>query len=310
MHYSLPVKQPIHLLHGTSFLLVRRESESMLEIVVLVTTLVSLLLMYPSYMNWKAPENSPTEFLRSANVRDPQKKVVVFLGDSITKGRISANFVHLLSRDLDSDRFQLINAGVNADLTWHVMQRLDKVIRCDPDIVIILIGTNDANSTRIGAGRSPATAFRKLPRIPDINWFEANLKRIVHRLTESTRARIALLSIPPLGEDLESSAVTLSSEFSETIGGIAVKTNTAYLPLHEKMLEFIRDNPSRPKKSIETSFWWIFTSLYWHYLFRRSWNQISAQRGFRLLNDHIHLNDDAAKMVADLIRDFILEELA
>ncbi|MFX1369036.1 MAG: SGNH/GDSL hydrolase family protein [Promethearchaeota archaeon] len=279
----------------------------MLEIWVLVTALVSLILVYPSYMNWKSPKNSPTEFLRSGNIRSLQK-VVVLLGDSITKGRISADYVQLLSKDLEENRFNLINAGVNGDLAWHVLQRLDEVIQCNPDIVTILIGTNDANSTRMGMHRSPATAFRKLPRIPDIDWFEANLKEIVHRLAESTKARIALLSIPPLGEDLDSYAVALSSQFSETIREIALQTNTAYLPLHEKMLKFIRNNPSRPKKPIETSFWWIFASLYWHYLFRGSWNSISAQRGFRLLNDHIHLNDDAAMMVADMIRDFILEE--
>ena len=34
--------------------------------------------------------------------------------------------------------------GMNGDLAWNVNERIDKIIKCDPDLVFLLIGSNDA----------------------------------------------------------------------------------------------------------------------------------------------------------------------
>ena len=33
---------------------------------------------------------------------------------------------------------------MNGDLAWNVNQRIDEIIKCDPDLVFLLIGSNDA----------------------------------------------------------------------------------------------------------------------------------------------------------------------
>jgi hypothetical protein len=54
---------------------------------------------------------------------------------------------------------------------------------CKPSAVTILIGTNDCRSGPIDAARG-------------------NLSEILPRLSRETQARIAVLSIPPLGEEI------------------------------------------------------------------------------------------------------------
>ena len=43
--------------------------------------------------------------------------------------------------------FSIVNAGINGDLAWNLLERLDDVIDCNPNHITILIGTN-VNSLR------------------------------------------------------------------------------------------------------------------------------------------------------------------
>ncbi|MFY7999555.1 MAG: SGNH/GDSL hydrolase family protein, partial [Candidatus Kapaibacteriota bacterium] len=65
---------------------------------------------------------------------------VVCLGDSITKGMISYHWIQEISRKIPAFRF--LNHGVNGDLAYNVLKRLEPVIAAKPDVVVIL--PNDA----------------------------------------------------------------------------------------------------------------------------------------------------------------------
>ena len=73
---------------------------------------------------------------------------LICLGDSITRGQVSADYVALLRTRLPDDT--VINAGVNYEPSSELVKRLDAVIAQDPDVVTVLIGTNDANATLSG----------------------------------------------------------------------------------------------------------------------------------------------------------------
>ncbi len=92
------------------------------------------------------PDNSPAAFLES-NPDRTGKKVVVCVGDSITHGRVSHNYVDMTAGKLSDRGFIIVNAGVNSELAYNVLSRIDEIIRCKHDYVTILIGTNDANSS-------------------------------------------------------------------------------------------------------------------------------------------------------------------
>jgi lysophospholipase L1-like esterase len=69
--------------------------------------------------------------------------LVVLLGDSITAGVMSANFVDQLTVRMGHDGYQFINAGINGDAAYNLLQRLVPIIDAKPDAVAIMVGTND-----------------------------------------------------------------------------------------------------------------------------------------------------------------------
>ena len=96
-----------------------------------------------------APDN-PLEYVREHKA-GADKHVIVCVGDSITRGEVSYNYVDRLEARL-GDRYEVINAGINSELSYEVLQRLDQVIACEPELVTVLIGTNDANASMSDEG--------------------------------------------------------------------------------------------------------------------------------------------------------------
>ncbi len=276
-----------------------------------VALFVLLLVLFGNafYQAMKLPNNTPSKYLRQQTKSDGHKKVVVLLGDSVTHGRIGVNYVDMVEGQLEGDQFEIINAGINSELAWNNLQRVDEVIQCDPDIVTVLIGTNDANATLSTDTMRSYVRRMKLPREPDSDWYRESLSSLVKRLKTETNAQIALLSIPTIGEEANHPAFIRSSEYSSIVRDIADETDVTYLPLHEKMIEFLRDTPGTPTYSYEKSFIGMFKAIFKRYLLRKSWNSISNNSGFSLHVDYIHLNTAGARMIADLIGEFIQSAL-
>jgi lysophospholipase L1-like esterase len=260
------------------------------------------------YQSMKLPDNSPTNYLKRQKP-DDQNSVVVLLGDSITHGRIGVNYVDIIEEQLGRERFEFINAGINSELAWNNLQRIDDVIQCDPDIVTVLVGTNDANAVMAEVTMKSYVRRMKLPRAPDIDWYRECLTTLVKRLKTDTNARIALLSIPTIGEDSNHLVFTKSSEYSEIVHDVAKDLDVAYLPLHEKMVEHLRVNEMNATYPYEGYYVGIFKVIMSHYLLRKSWDDIARDSGFSLHVDYLHLNTAGAQMIADLISDFIKSTL-
>ena len=121
--------------------------------------------------SWQLPDMDAS----SVDLKDNDKPVVVCCGDSITHGHIGYNWVGSL-REKDSSKIY-INAGINADLTWNLNQRVDDIIKHDPDYITILIGTNDAiGSQPVQLIQDYYIETKNLPKTPSIEWFEELFK--------------------------------------------------------------------------------------------------------------------------------------
>lgn len=92
----------------------------------------------------------------------------------------------MLEQRFAADRFTFTNAGVNGDLAYNALQRLDSVIRLRPDVVTVLLGTNDANASLTERNVRMFTRMKTLPTRPTIDWFRESLTAIVDRLTTET----------------------------------------------------------------------------------------------------------------------------
>ncbi len=284
----------------------------MLELLVSAVVLFGLVIILfgnAYFQSMKLPDNTPSKYLRQQTKTNGRKNVVVLMGDSITHGRIGVNYVDMVEDQLNGDQFEIINAGINSELAWNNLQRVDEVIQCDPDIVTVLIGTNDANATLSPDAMRSYVRRMKLPRDPDSDWYKESLISLVQKLKTETNAQIALLSIPTIGEESNHPAFLRSSEFSSIVQDIAEETNVTYLPLHEKMIDFLRDAPRTPTYPYEKSYMGMFKAILKRYLLRKSWDKIANNSGVSLHVDYMHLNTAGARMIADLIGEFIQSAL-
>ena len=135
----------------------------------------------------REPENSPSAFLRRGR-RITTRTLVLCAGDSITHGVVSANYVDMLERRFAADGYEFVNAGVNGNLAYNLLQRLDDVIACQPDVVTVLIGTNDVNATFSQEWEDSYRKEQKLPEKPTLAWYRLNVERIIDRLRSETDA--------------------------------------------------------------------------------------------------------------------------
>ncbi len=147
---------------------------------------------------------------------------VVCLGASTVQGNMSYNFVDELARRLPDRTF--VNAGVNGETSAQVLSRVPEVVACQPTDVIVMAGANDLaaiRGARLAGGRR--TTFDE---------FHANLTAIVRGLRP---ARVALMSIQPLGEVLDSPENQDMDRLNAIVRGVADAEDVPYLPFNEQM---------------------------------------------------------------------------
>jgi lysophospholipase L1-like esterase len=253
----------------------------------------------------RLPDNNPRSFLaRGKETR--QHPVLVCAGDSITHGRVSVNYVDILSRRPSLRGYTFINAGINSELAYNLRLRLDEIIRCNPEVITILIGTNDADASLAEGTARRLIREMRLPWKPDSAWFRENLSAVCSKLKAGTRARIALLSLPPIGEEPGSVAYRRAAEYSRIIREVAAAQKVDYLPLNETMARRLEARGVTPELRYEGDTEIpLYRALAKHYLLRKSYDEISEGYRFLFLTDLLHLNTRGSSAVADLIEKYL-----
>jgi len=238
-------------------------------------------------------------------------KTVVCFGASLTAGTVSFDYLTLLRARSSLAGFRFINHGVNGDVAWNGLQRLDDVIAEKPDAVTILIGTNDVNATMSERNLLRYREFNHLPVDPTLPWYEENLRAIVARLKHETRARLALLSLAVIGEDLEHEANRKVNLYNEVIRRVAGGEKLDYLPLHERMVAWLREHEGDraqlpPRIEYRDGLHHIGNAVALH-ASGLSWDEVSRRNGLQLTTDGLHLNGVGAGMIADLVEGWLIQ---
>jgi lysophospholipase L1-like esterase len=250
------------------------------------------------------PENYPNAINRQQI--NPSKKVLVCFGDSNTHGNVSYNWVDDLSNQLSD--YQVFNAGINSDLTYTLLRRIDDVIACNPDYVSILIGTNDVNSTM---HPKMEKRYQNLGRIskdisPNFEGFKENYIEIIHQLKQKTKAKIAIMSLPVMGENLAHEANIRADKYSKFIKQLAENEQVVYLPVREIQKEFLVKNPKPLKHTFEETYKLLNHSVIGHYIFGKTWDEMTTKHGFQLTPDNLHQNSTGGGMIRDLVKGFVI----
>lgn len=109
---------------------------------------------------------------------------VVFLGDSLTRGpgiELSQTYPALIQEHMTQLRlpFEIVNAGVNGNTSANALARADKALEGPVAVLVVALGTNDANSVKGGEReRKSAEICRRLAGNLDAILAKARAKRI------------------------------------------------------------------------------------------------------------------------------------
>lgn len=244
----------------------------------------------------------PRSFRRRGRLPGTQT-VVVCAGDSLTHGIMSANYLKILESDLAGNGYQFVNAGVSMDLAYNVWRRLDSVIGCDPDVVIVLAGSNDVAAHIGDDWMKGYLRMQRPPQAPTIEWYGSVLESIVGRLRAGTHAHIAFVELPPLTEELDGPENRRIREYNAVLHRVAAASSIPVIPLYEQMASLL---PAKgPAVKFDGTHKVMNRAIRSHWLLRRSWDSISEKNGLTLQTDHAHLNTRGATIVARQIEAYL-----
>ncbi|WP_067825671.1 SGNH/GDSL hydrolase family protein [Actinomadura kijaniata] len=239
------------------------------------------------YLTFVRPPANPPADACADGPRPGGRPVVVAAGASMTQGTLGADWVGDLRDRAEHRAFEFVNAGKNGDTSADLLQRLDRdVVACRPAAVTVLIGANDV---RDGV---PLQRYRD------------NLTAIVGRLKARTSARVALVSLPPIGEQIGSDLNRKAAGYNAALRETADRTGADYVPLNERMTDHLRRRGG-DGAPYGFGFTLAFLAGARHYLLGHSWDEVARGNGLELLVDHLHLSDRGGAMVADLISEWL-----
>eukprot|EP00578_Thalassiosira_sp_NH16_P007249 CAMPEP_0181125022 /NCGR_PEP_ID=MMETSP1071-20121207/26816_1 /TAXON_ID=35127 /ORGANISM="Thalassiosira sp., Strain NH16" /LENGTH=372 /DNA_ID=CAMNT_0023210413 /DNA_START=86 /DNA_END=1204 /DNA_ORIENTATION=+ len=276
----------------------------------------------------RPPRMGPHEFVKEREILLAKKKrdggdaeeVLVCLGDSLTHGACSANWVDALTERLrgspSAAPLAIVNAGQNGICTETVLQRkVEHVIACRPKYIFIMIGTNDVRAVYRKDWGDQLTWMWSLTERPSEDALMRNLANIIRVLLEHTTAKIAVGTLPPLGEDADSTANQIvlrvnrriihavEIEFCDSRRVSAVDVNGA-------LWKYINLSSVKRKKihSIDDSLPIGIVMCILHNIFGLSWNLLThIITGNVVLSESLHLNETGGDVVRNELVKWLVE---
>lgn len=230
---------------------------------------------------------------------------VACLGDSHTHGSFGYNWVKLLRKQLDREGIELAPFAVNGELAYNARKRVGEVLAWEADLVVVLIGTNDVNA-RVNATLTERYMERcHLPERPSEAFFKEQLEGIVAELKAGGVPRIALVTLPLLGERLGDEADEMIGVYNESLREVAGREGCQVVELNAAMREALLAENGGKGVGVFEGLSLMNKAMLKRYLLFRGWDAIGRSHGLYLLTDTIHLNERSGRMLARLVRQVI-----
>ena len=265
-----------------------------------VLALLLIWLLYGFRSLGELPLNNPKTYLK--NKRDDGKEIVVLIGDSLTHGNVQPSWVNSMRKKM-GENFEFINAGINGETTNDVLNRINEILACDPNIATLLIGNNNL----MGSFERNERNYKKSKQVEwSINGFENEYRMIVKRLIEND-IKLAVSSLMSYGEEIGSDEFERTREYSKIIKKIADEFSLYYIPLFEEIEKYLiekGENTNLPKIEND-SLIMLQNFMIKKILLKQSWDKISTDSRFRVTLDHIHFNNYSANLMESMVSEFI-----
>ena len=232
-------------------------------------------------------------------------RVVACIGDSLTHGNIGVCWVESLRQEFPKDIF--LNEGINGDVVWQVHQRIEPILKCRPDIAIIMIGSNDAMASFNKNSGERYKRNNNLPEVPTFENYQKLLSELIDRI--STIPKIVLCTLPPIGEQPDSSINQHINKFNDCIKLTVQEKNISLLPVSDSLWGELDKRLYPLRSDYDPNILPILRRIYGgvmhHYIFKKSWDKVAESKGQWLLFDQIHLGERAARIIYKLTKNYI-----
>ena len=274
-----------------------------LLISIIAVIIITAVFLYVSKIIASPPYGRAQDFLESSKKRD--QRLIACIGDSLTHGNIGQSWVDYLRKEFPEDIF--LNEGINGNTAWQVLQRIDPILALKPDIVILMIGSNDSMGSFDKKSGIRYMRDNNLPEIPTLEKYKHQISELIEKLREVPK--IGLCTIPPIGENKDSLINNHVKNFNDSIKATTNLNNIELLPVSDEIWSDISKRTYPLLKDFDSNaipmMRRIFGGIFHHYLFKKSWNDIAKSKGQWILFDHIHFNERGADIVFKLVKKFI-----
>ena len=271
-----------------------------------VVIFVATAFFYVSRIISLPPKGRAVDYLNSNS--ESKHRVIACIGDSLTHGNIGVSWVDQLRNEFPFDSF--LNEGINGDVVWQVHQRLEPILNTKPDVVILMIGSNDAMAS---FNSKSGERYKRNNNLSDIPTFQSYQKLLLELLNKLNSVdKVLLCTLPPIGENKDSQVNQHVNKFNDFIKKTAQERYLTILPVSESLWndlalrEFpcIDDYNPNSIPLIRR----IYGGAMHHYIFKQSWDKIARSKRQWLLFDQIHLGERAANIVFKLVKNAIAKK--
>ena len=286
----------------------------------------------------RPPHNGPHEFVKKdkkRGKRDEDDKILVCLGDSLTHGACSANWVddvesslmEQLQNNKTTAKLNVVNAGQNSICTHTVLhEKVSHVVECKPDYVFIMIGSNDAMAIYRDDWAKEKMHTWNLSEKPNEDAIIRNLTDIVKQLLDQTTAVIAIGTLPPFGEDCNSKSnkvihsincriKTLQYLFLGEIKNDSRETErVSVIDINSALWDEINIQRSKSNTkathSVDMFLPYAMVMGLLHCVFGLSWNlSTRLLTGNVVLSESLHLNEDGGHIVRNEVVQWLVDKM-
>ncbi|KAK1742866.1 hypothetical protein QTG54_006463 [Skeletonema marinoi] len=305
-----------------------------------VTGIFGLVVLIAAEGLSRPPHNGPHEFVKQdekKGKRDEDERVLVCLGDSLTHGACSANWVddvgpyltqQLQNKDKTTVKVNVVNAGQNSICTHTVLhEKVYDVVACQPDYIFIMIGTNDAMAIYRDDWAQERMHTWSLTEQPTEDVLIRNLTDTVKSLLDTTTANIAIATLPPFGENIDSDSnkiiqsincriKTLEYLFLGEIRNTRRETGrVSVIDVNSALwAEIIRQrsshNITKTTHSIDKFLPYAIVMGMLHCVFGLSWNLVTRLlTGNAVLSESLHLNENGGCIVTNEVVKWLMDKM-
>jgi lysophospholipase L1-like esterase len=224
-------------------------------------------------------------------------KTLICFGDSLTEGAIGAAYVDILRERLPAT-VRVINAGINGDTTINLLRRFKRdVVPYRPDLVVILVGLNDL--TTAYGWPSNRTYYRFIKRVPIAltpGLFARAYQRLIAELCQHTNAQLALCTLTTVGEQPDDPFQAYIDAYSTIIRALAEREQLPLIDLRRAFRVALLEDP---RDGSPYHIWTPLLDAAALGLRGRTYAELGARRGYRLLCDGAHMAEAGAALVAE-----------